>query len=981
MNQLTSPSRKIPRIPSKQGKSVDNIDNDIKDQDKELENVKANGKNLAILEGNEPLEQINGFIRKLLVHLTRGEWASVEAVVKMLENTGIPRPLSEVSEEVSGFTPLMYAVRDNRLPYLEKFMELGCDINARSRDGCSVLQLAVSQSREDIIRFLLSRKPDVNILWNGQTLLHTAAARQGGSSLNIVRLVLHHNKDLKLKPNNEGQMPIHLAIENGNFNVVKELLQTHSEFQVTKECGSKCDTPLHLAARRKDLEMAKILLEFGAIVDARNKDGQAALHIAASGGDESLVRVLHSHHANPNLSDKEDRTPLHLAAENGRTTVVEVLADRYKASLLERTKDGSTLLHVASLNGHPETALMLLKKGVPLHMPNKSGARSIHTAAKLGHVAVVQTLIQRGEQVDTTTNDNYTALHIAVEGGKALVVETLLGYGAHVHIKAGSELETPLHVAARTHDGGDRCAVMLLKSGADPNVKNAFGLTPLHVAAKYGNLETVKLLLDDGADPTVQDSLGETPLHHAAENSHLLIVTQLCTHATILGHSNLINMQSSSGETVLHSAAKNSKSDVNLIMVLLKNGANAALFTHSENETVLHYCAKAGHAKMMEVIFSEGNNFQQVINIQDRCGRSPLLLAAKYGHTRVMDLLLKNQARVDVFDSEGFSALHYASESGHSSSCDLLLIHNAFVNSKSRQGLTPLHLAALKGYTNLVKRLITIHGATIDSLTLRKETPLQLAAESGQLEVCRLLLELGSNPEATDDTGQRSLHRAAQKNHSSVLALFLQYQPGLAGSANKEGNTCAHIAAIQGSVAVLQELMNVDKGAVTSARNRTSEATPLHLAAEGGHSEVVKVLLECGASSLDENKIGFTAVHIAAMYGHAQVLDILRKSNPASLKSHSRKNGLTALHVAACYGQPDTVRDLLSQVPAGTRSEVPNHLILASVPVLKELDGESGLTPLHLAAYSGDENVVRLLLNSPGVSVDSPSNQHVSAIT
>lgn len=60
--------------------------------------------------------------------------------------------------------------------------------------------------------------------------------------------------------------------------------------------------------------------------------------------------------------------------------------------------------------------------------------------------------------------------------------------------------ETPLHIAARVKDG-DRCALMLLKSGAGPNIKTDDGQTPVHVAAKHGNLVTLMLLMDDGGDP------------------------------------------------------------------------------------------------------------------------------------------------------------------------------------------------------------------------------------------------------------------------------------------------------------------------------------------------------------------------------------------------------------------------------------------------------------------------------------------------
>ena len=98
-------------------------------------------------------------------------------------------------------------------------------------------------------------------------------------------------------------------------------------------------------------------------------------------------------------------------------------------------------MHVAAINGHPETAMVLFERGVPLLMPNKFGARGIHTVAREGHSGVVISLIKKGERVDARTGDGWTPLHIAVEWGKPRVVETLLGHGADVKLTGGSEGE------------------------------------------------------------------------------------------------------------------------------------------------------------------------------------------------------------------------------------------------------------------------------------------------------------------------------------------------------------------------------------------------------------------------------------------------------------------------------------------------------------------------------------------------------------
>lgn len=68
-----------------------------------------------------------------------------------------------------------------------------------------------------------------------------------------------------------------------------------------------------------------------------------------------------------------------------------------------------------------------------------------------------------------------------------------------MHVRGGKLRETPLHIASRVKDG-DRCALMLLKSGGGPNLATDDGQTPVHVASKNGNVQTLILLLEDGGD-------------------------------------------------------------------------------------------------------------------------------------------------------------------------------------------------------------------------------------------------------------------------------------------------------------------------------------------------------------------------------------------------------------------------------------------------------------------------------------------------
>ncbi|MDH4240830.1 MAG: ankyrin repeat domain-containing protein [Phycisphaerae bacterium] len=166
----------------------------------------------------------------------------------------------------------------------------------------------------------------------------------------------------------------------------------------------------------------------------------------------------------------------------------------------------------------------------------------LQRAAQNGDLPAVKSLIEQGTPVDHPCDFNrWTALHAAAHKGNVEIAEYLLKQGANVDVK-DKDGYTPLHNTAdsflkgfprkRTEADRNRIAALLLKYGAHVNATINHGDTPLHRAAITNNVALVQLLLENGADPNIQQSQGMTPLHFAlgAGKDRVQVVHLLLAH-------------------------------------------------------------------------------------------------------------------------------------------------------------------------------------------------------------------------------------------------------------------------------------------------------------------------------------------------------------------------------------------------------------------------------------------------------------------
>jgi ankyrin repeat protein len=184
---------------------------------------------------------------------------------------------------------------------------------ARDDKGLSAFIAAKYSQRNDIAALLLEKGIELDI-W---------AACMAGASERVAKLIAD-DPALLNSYSHDGWTPLHLAAFFAQPSVVEALLQRGAEVNARARNGTT-NTPLHAGAAGRNLEVIRALVEHGADVNARQEGGFTALHSAALSGDVEMARFLISHGADIDARASNNQNALDLALTKGHQAMVNLL--------------------------------------------------------------------------------------------------------------------------------------------------------------------------------------------------------------------------------------------------------------------------------------------------------------------------------------------------------------------------------------------------------------------------------------------------------------------------------------------------------------------------------------------------------------------------------------------------------------------------------------------------------------------------------
>ncbi|HEY0962204.1 MAG TPA: ankyrin repeat domain-containing protein [Pseudomonadales bacterium] len=472
-----------------------------------------------------------------------------------------------------------------------------------------------------------------------------------------------------------------------------------------------------------------------------------------------------------------------------------------------------------------------------------------------------------------------------------------------------SSLSSPSHAsdtlaeAARAADVA--ASKQLLGSGADVNLPEADGTTPLLWAVYHSSLELVQLLLEAGADPNRANDLDITPLLQASRFGDAHIVSLLLAHGARVAEAE------PKTETPLMAAAR--AGNVDAVQRLLDAGAGLNATDPVDHQTALMWSVAEGHVDVAKRLLD--------------AGADPNMQARVSG--------LSERKNAD-FPTGGFAALHWAARDGNEEMIDLLLGHGADIDARNGDGSTPMMLAIVNDRFDIAAKLLALGADANDGslfyITEMRDATTDWRARDGTvyradhpnmlsaLDLTRLLLEAGADPDkpfsvqmhnasmcCDTKANSTSFFRAAIAADVDGLKLMLAHGADTAWSPQEAIIDPTDLNPVpKGNVGktALMMAINGGKGVGVAGGPNDLRYGPPDFREPGNRDTLaaVDVLLAAGADPNVADPNGETALHLAAKALHPGIVRAL-VAHGASLDAQD-KGGLTPQQAVAKMEAP-----------------------------------------------------------------------------
>ncbi|XP_059171169.1 serine/threonine-protein phosphatase 6 regulatory ankyrin repeat subunit B-like [Physella acuta] len=684
-------------------------------------------------------------------------------LVKILIKAGADVKISSAS----GMQPIVNILDFDSPELVELFLEHGADVNSCDSKGRSILSLAIWNQKEEIANLLVLKGADVNFMFVKQLPVLAMAVRLG--YVELVQKMLERGADVT-KTDNNGNTPVHNILFN----------QTSKSFDIshsTCTCSKEYDTIaikrlVHLESFenvQKDhiciatrLEIVKVLIQAGSNINQVNNKLQSPLHIAIE--QNIFVTDKYTEYVKMQIAGNDQEgtfnQPFFVCSEN---CIRNHFAFNPSNKCFTVTIERYTYLQSLECNPHKEainikTLLkilkILLKRGCNVNQVNNDLESPLCLAIR--HKELVELLIESKADVNLTGRNKQTALHLAASGPEE-IVKMLIDAGADVNAEiqetdATDESETDIKFFGKESQGilSNESSVYtsFMSEGIDDESLTDFPA----LQYRYNRKRPFK---DIGPTNTIAFQYGETPLHIAARSGEIDSLKHLITAGAS------VNALDKKGISVLSKAIE-SKS-IEKIKYLVEVGANVNV-PNKDGVLPIVDILQFDSVELIKLFVNHGAD----LTACDKKNNTLLTVALKRNCKNIALFLVENGADVNVLIDGHVPALSMAVMLDDVELVKKMVSHRADVNKADRYGNTALHVALSFEYAEVTSveympRFFLQEDQYLDSI--KGKPSMRFLDEKLMINRCELveiLIEAGANVNQTNYFVESPLHIAAK---------------------------------------------------------------------------------------------------------------------------------------------------------------------------------------------------------------------------